>query len=113
MKRNAKFAAGAGIAALVLASGGGIAVATGAVGDDDGPETPITGDALTQASAVVLAEYPGAEVTDTEVGDEEGYYEVEVTLPDGSQVDVHLTEDFQLLGREIEDPNEVDDEDDA
>ena len=29
-------------------------------------------------------------VTETEVGDEESYYEVEITLDDGSQVDVQL-----------------------
>jgi hypothetical protein len=33
----------------------------------------------------------GGKVTDTEVGDEEGAYEVEVTRADGSQVDVTST----------------------
>jgi hypothetical protein len=37
-------------------------------------------------------------VTETEVGDEEGAYEVEVTRADGSQVDVHLDKDFNVLG---------------
>jgi hypothetical protein len=36
-------------------------------------------------------------VTDTEVGDEESYYEVEVTLPDGSKVDVQLDEAFTAV----------------
>ena len=31
------------------------------------------------------------------MGDEEGYYEVEVIRPDGSQVDVHLDRDFNVL----------------
>ena len=35
---------------------------------------------------------PGGTVTETGVGDDEGYYEVQVTLDDGSQVDVHLDE---------------------
>ena len=39
-------------------------------------------------------------MTETEVGDEEGAYEVEVTRADGSQVDVHLDEDFTVLGSE-------------
>jgi hypothetical protein len=37
-------------------------------------------------------------VTETEVGDEESFYEVEVTLPDGSQVDVQLDENFAVVG---------------
>jgi hypothetical protein len=36
-------------------------------------------------------------VTETEVGDEEGYYEVEVTRADGSQVDVHLDRSFGVI----------------
>jgi hypothetical protein len=39
----------------------------------------------------------GGNVTGTEVGDEEGYYEVEVTSDDGSQADVHLDRDFNVL----------------
>ena len=34
------------------------------------------------------------------MGDEESYYEVEVTLPDGRQVDVQLDEDFTVVGSE-------------
>jgi hypothetical protein len=36
-------------------------------------------------------------VTETEAGDEESYYEVEVTRPDGSQVDVELDRDFNVV----------------
>ena len=85
------------IVALVLALGalsGGIAIAAGGRDDD----TPITGAALARASAVALDHTGGGRVTETEVGDEEGYYEVEVTLADGSQVDVHLDRDFNVLG---------------
>jgi hypothetical protein len=39
-------------------------------------------------------------VTETEVGDEESLYEVEVTLDDGTQVDVQLDEDFRVVGDE-------------
>ena len=39
-------------------------------------------------------------VTETEVGDEESYYEVEVTLDDGSQVDVQLDRSFNVVGSE-------------
>jgi hypothetical protein len=81
---------------LALAAGGtGIAVGTG--GGDDGPQTPITGSALDKAKAAALAETGGGSVTETEVRDEEGYYEVGVTRADGSQVDVHLNRDFSVI----------------
>lgn len=110
MRRSTKFLAGGVLAVAVIAGGAGVAVA-GGVFDDDGDEVPITGDALDRASEVVLAEYPDGRVTETEVGDEEGYYEVEVTLENGDHVDVHLDEDFNLLGSENDGPN--DDEDDG
>ncbi|MEO7837382.1 MAG: hypothetical protein ABIS21_07055 [Acidimicrobiales bacterium] len=85
--------AGAGVA-LALAGGTTVAVAGG--GDD--AEAPITGSALERASAVAL-DYTGeGRVTDTEVGDEESLYEVEVTLGDGRQVDVQLDADFKVVG---------------
>ncbi len=88
----------AGAAAVVaLGTGTGIAIAGGG-GDDD--EAPITGSALEQAKAAALAETGGGTVTETEVGDEESLYEVEVTLDDGSQVDVQLDESFNVVGRE-------------
>jgi len=36
-------------------------------------------------------------ITGTEVGDEDGYSEVEATLADGRQVDVHLDRSFNVL----------------
>ena len=36
-------------------------------------------------------------MTGTEISDEEGYYEVEVIRGDGSQVDVHLDRDYNVL----------------
>jgi len=85
---------------LALAAGGaGVALATGG-GDDDGTETAIPSSASDQASAAALQHTGGGEVTETEVGDEESYYEVEVTLDDGSQVDVQLDRDFNVVGDE-------------
>jgi hypothetical protein len=89
------------IAALVVgigAVGGGVALAAG--GDDDATDTPITGSALEQAEAAALAHTGQGRVTETEVGDEESYYEVEVTLDDGSQVDVQLDKGFNVVGSE-------------
>ena len=82
---------------LALAAGGaGIAVATGG-GDNESPIP--SGSDLDQASAAALAHTGGGEVTDTEVGDEESYYEVEVTK-DGSQTDVQLDKSFNVVGGE-------------
>jgi uncharacterized membrane protein YkoI len=97
--RKTKLIAGAGaVAALAVGTGAGIAAAGG--GDDD--EAPITGEALDKASAAALEETGEGRVTETEVGDEESYYEVEVTRPDGSQVDVQLDRDFRVVGSEAD-----------
>jgi uncharacterized membrane protein YkoI len=87
---------------LVGGGAGGIAIATG--GDDS--EAPITGAALEQASEAALAHTGEGRVTETEVGDEESYYEVEVTLDDGGQVDVQLDESFNVVGDEADDESE-------
>ena len=86
---------------MILGAGGAVVAASG--GDDDGnegPDTAITGEALDKASAAALEETGGGRVTETEVGDEESYYEVEVTLDDGTQVDVQLDESFHVVGGE-------------
>ena len=85
------------IAAVAALAVGGTAIAGAAGGDDDGSDRAIGGQALERASTAALAETGGGKVTETEVGDEEGAYEVEVTQPDGSQVDVHLDTDFNVL----------------
>ena len=51
---------------------------------------------MDKAKSIALEQVNGR-VTATEFQDEEGYYEVEVTLPDGRQVDVHLGRDFGVL----------------
>ncbi len=68
----------------------------------EGKDVAITGDALEQAKAAALAHTGGGTVTDTEVGDEESYYEVEVSLDDGQQVDVQLDEQFNVVGDEAD-----------
>jgi uncharacterized membrane protein YkoI len=91
----------------LAASAAGVAVAIGA-GDDD--EAPITGDALDRATTAALAHTGEGRVTETEVGDEDSYYEVEVTLDDGSQVDVQLDEDFKVVSSEGDDDTTEDDD---
>jgi len=84
------------IAAAGALAAGGAAAAVAAGGDDDATDTPITGSALEQAKAAALADTPGR-VTGTETGDEESLYEVEVTRADGTQVDVQLDRDFNVV----------------
>ncbi len=96
-------AAGAVLAAVLIGAG---AAAVSASSDDDSSDTPITGPALDQATAAALAHLGGGRVTGTEVGDEEGHYEVEVTLDDGSQVDVHLDREFGVVGSETDGPGD-------
>jgi uncharacterized membrane protein YkoI len=105
--RARKVLAGGAFAAVV-AAGAGIAAAAGGGAAAERPDTPITGGALQRATEAALAETGGGRVTGTEVGDEESYYEVEVSRDDGSQVDVQLDEDFAVVGSsaDLEDSDE-------
>lgn len=92
MKKRTKIAI-VGASALALAAGG--AGVAGAAGGDD--SHPIQGKALEQASAVALKATGGGRVSETEVGDEESYYQVEVTRGDGSKLDVQLDRGFNVV----------------
>lgn len=96
------------VGAAAVAIGTGIAVAQ----PDDGEGTPITGDALTKASQAALAITGGGTITATEAGDEESFYQVEVTKADGSQVDVQLDPNFLVVGSKT-DPAGADNEPDG
>jgi hypothetical protein len=84
------------VAVLVVALGAVTLTAVAKGGDDN---QPITGPALERASQAALAQTGGGRVTGTEVGDEESHYEVEVTLDDGSQIDVQLDESFNVVSQ--------------
>jgi hypothetical protein len=99
MRRGTKIAVAAVAVVGATAAGTGVAFAAGG-GDDDGTETPITGTELDRASAAALEHTGEGRVTETEKGDEESLYEVEVTLDDGSQVDVQLDDSFAVVGSE-------------
>jgi len=90
--------------ALIAVAGFGVRSVVASGGDDN--EVAIAGDALDKASAAALAHTGEGRVSDTEVGDEESLYEVEVTLDDGSQVDVQLDENFNVVGEEADHANE-------
>ena len=70
--------------------------------EDEEQEIAITGSALEKASNAALAYIGEGRVTDSEVGDEEGYYEIEITLNNKREVDVHLDENFEVLSVEYE-----------
>jgi uncharacterized membrane protein YkoI len=92
-------------AAVVVAGGAGVGIAAANSGGDD-DEGPISGEALDRASTAALEHTGEGRVTETEVGDEESYYEVEVTLDDGSQVDVQLDRDFDVVGSSADEEGE-------
>ena len=100
ISRNRKALIAAAGVLVAAAIGGGAAIA-GGIGDD-GAGQPITGAALAKAKAAALASTGGGRVTGTEVGDEESLYEVEVTLDDGSQVDVQLDEHFEVVSSKVD-----------
>ena len=95
MRRATRRTAVAATAVVLVAGGSVFGVAAASGGDRD---EAITGPALQRASAAALASTGGGTVTETEVGDEESRYEVEVTLADGRQVDVQLDEEFTVVG---------------
>ncbi|NUK92205.1 PepSY domain-containing protein [Streptomyces lunaelactis] len=108
MKRRGKWIVGAALSVALVGGGTGIAVATSG-GDDS--ERPITGPPLEKASAAALAHTGGGKVTETEAGDEDGYYEVEVTLDNHKQADVHLDKDFKVIGSNADSGDKPNDKD--
>ena len=89
------------LAVLVLGVGAvsaGFAVAAG--GDDD---KPLTGTSLEKATKAALAHTGGGTVVETEAGDDGAAYGVEIRLDDGTQVEVNLDENFNVIGREADD----------
>ena len=81
---------------------------TFASGSDD--DQPITGLALDECTAAALAEHPGGTVTETEVGDDGAAYGVEIRLENGSQVEVNLDKNCDVIGQEADDDG-ADDQD--
>jgi len=59
--------------------------------------SPIDGEARDRAVAAALAATGGGQVTGTERGDEDGFYEVEVVIDVGRKVDVQLDPFFVVL----------------
>lgn len=95
-----------GLAAATMAAGIGITSVASAGGSGEGgtdDEVPIEGTDLDRASAAALAHTGGGTVTETETGDEESLYEVEVRLPDGTSMDVQLDASFDVVSDKVDD----------
>ncbi len=89
------------IAVVVLAAG---AVSAGfAIAAAGGDEQPLTGSALERATDAALAHTGGGTVVETETGDDGAAYSVEIRLDDGSQVEVNLDGNFEVVGQETDD----------
>ena len=104
---NPKTLLAATAAAVLLLLGAGAAYATGSGGD---PSGQASGSNLEKAKSVALQQVNGR-VTGSEVGDEEGAYQIEVTKSDGTQVDVNLDKNFNIINAQAD--NEGQDSPDA
>ena len=103
MRRTTRITIALGAISLIVGGAGVVRAATSGDGD-----TPITGTDLARASSAALATTSQGRVTGTEVGDEDSYYEVEVTLDDGSQVDVQLDTNFHVVKTMTDGDNSAD-----
>lgn len=92
---------------------GGVAMVGGVAVANNGDDEELTGTTRDRAVEAALAHTGGGTVTETEIGDDGAAYEVEIRLDDGSQVEVHLDENFVVTGDEPDDdgPNGEDDDD--
>jgi len=105
MRLNRKIvAAAAGVAALAA---GGAGIAYGVSGDS---EEQVTGPNAENAKQAALKAVGGGTVSEVERqdGDGGGTYEVEVRRADGSQVEVHLDGNFNVVGQAGDDDGAAD-----
>jgi hypothetical protein len=95
---------------LVALAVGGIGIAY-AVGGDS--EEQVTGPGAEKAKAAALEQVGGGTVLGVERqdGDGAGVYEVEVQREDGSQVEVHVSGDFNPVGAAADDDSGSENED--
>jgi uncharacterized membrane protein YkoI len=101
----------AAVAMLLALGAAGIAYANG--GDS---EEQVTGPDAQKAKNAAIAAVGGGTVTEVERDDgDDGYgtsgvYEVEVTREDGSQLEVHLDGDYNVVGQEADDDGSNDED---
>ena len=97
----------AAVAMLLALGGAGIAYANG--GDS---EEQLTGPEAQKAKSAAIAAVGGGTVTEVERddGNGTGAFEVEVTRDDGSQLEVHLDGELNVVGQQADEdgPNDND-----
>jgi hypothetical protein len=108
MKTKTKALLAGGLVAVTAAVGSGVAYAAAG---RDGPIPTVTGLELDRAEQAALDHVGEGRVTDTETGDEESFYEVEVTRADGTEVDVQLDRSLRIVGQEADAPDGPHDDD--
>jgi hypothetical protein len=90
----------AGVGMLVALGGAGIAYANGAASEEH-----LTGLDAERAKSAAIAAVGGGTVTEVE-RDDDGYgpgvFEVEVTRDDGTQVEVHLDGDYNVVSQQAD-----------
>jgi uncharacterized membrane protein YkoI len=95
------------VAMLVALGGAGIAYANGADSEEQ-----LTGPDAEKAKSAAIAAVGGGTVTEVERddGNGTGAFEVEVIREDGSQLEVHLDGDYNVVGQEADEdgPNDND-----
>jgi hypothetical protein len=100
MKINRKILIVGGAVAALAAGGIGIAYAVGGESEEQ-----VTGPNAEKAKAAALDRVGGGTVLEVERqdGDGSGVYEVEVQRPDGSQVEVHVSGNYDPVGTAADD----------
>ena len=97
----------AAVSMLVALGGAGIAYANGTDSEEQ-----VTGPEADKAKSAAIAAVGSGTLTEVERddGDGTGVYEVEVKRDDGSQVEVHLDGDYNVVGQEADEdgPNDKD-----
>ena len=88
----------AGSTAFVFVGGASVWPATSGDSPPDTRTSPVSREDLDRAGLAALRATGGARVTESDVGDEDSCYEVEVVLHDGMQIDVRLDESFTVVG---------------
>jgi uncharacterized membrane protein YkoI len=96
MKKKTIWITSAAVGTVLVLGAAGIAVAVTDPFDNDSDR--LTGETLDKASSAALAEVGSGTVSDAESSqDLDHAYEIEVTLDNGEDVDVHLDESFTVV----------------
>src|ERR671919_1773618 len=100
-------------AAVVALAAGSVGIAYAVGGGDS--EEQVTGPDAQKAESAALDVAGGGTVTEAEFQESgsAGFYEGEVQRPDGSQVEVHLDDQFQPVGTAADDDSGSESEDEG